>query len=89
MKRDYQNPFKKLTLFFLSNSVPFNRQSYQKTKGVWNYTPAALQVRKQVHKNFFVISLQELQKCENLENEISFLDEIKNIFHTFSRAITR
>ena len=32
MKEDYQNLFKKLTLF-LSNPVPFNRQSYQKQKG--------------------------------------------------------
>ena len=33
MKLDYQKPFKKLTLFFLSNPVPFNGQSYQKQKG--------------------------------------------------------
>ena len=33
MKEDYQKPFKKLTLFFLSNPVPFNGQSYQKQKG--------------------------------------------------------
>ena len=33
MKRDYQKPLKKLTLFFLSNPVPFNGQSYQKQKG--------------------------------------------------------
>ena len=33
LKRDYQNPLKKLTLFFLSNPVPFNEQSYQKQKG--------------------------------------------------------
>ena len=33
MKEDYQNALKKLTLFFLSNPVPFNGQSYQKQKG--------------------------------------------------------
>ena len=33
LKGDYQKPFKKLTLFFLSNPVPFNGQSYQKQKG--------------------------------------------------------
>ena len=33
LKRNYQNAFKKLTLFFLSNPVPFNGQSYQKQKG--------------------------------------------------------
>ena len=29
----------------------------------------------------------EIQKCEYLENEKGFLDEIKNIFHSFWRAI--
>ena len=32
MKEDYQKVLKKLTLFFLSNPIPFNRQSYQKQK---------------------------------------------------------
>ena len=30
---------------------------------------------------------REIQKSEYLENEKSFLDEIKNIFHSFQRAI--
>ena len=33
LKGDYQNIFKKLSLFFLSNPVPFNGQGYQKQKG--------------------------------------------------------
>ena len=33
MKEDCQIALKRLTLPFLSNSVPFNRQSYQKQKG--------------------------------------------------------
>ena len=33
MKEDYQKDFKKLTLFFLLNPVPFNEQNYQKQKG--------------------------------------------------------
>ena len=32
LKEDYQKAFKKLSLFFLSNPVPFNGQSYQKQK---------------------------------------------------------
>ena len=32
LKEDYQKGLKKLTLFFLSNPVPFNGQSYQKQK---------------------------------------------------------
>ena len=33
MKEDCQKAFKKVTLFFLSSSVLFNKQSYQKEKG--------------------------------------------------------
>ena len=33
MKVDYQKVFKKLTLFFLSNTAPFNGQKYQKQTG--------------------------------------------------------
>ena len=33
LKEDYQKALKKLTLFFLSNPVLFNGQSYQKQKG--------------------------------------------------------
>ena len=29
----------------------------------------------------------KIQKCEYLENEKSFLDELKNIFHSFWKAI--
>ena len=33
LKEDYKKALKKLTLFSLSNPLPFNRQSYQKQKG--------------------------------------------------------
>ena len=33
MKDNYQKALEKLTLFFLSNPVPFSGQSYQKQKG--------------------------------------------------------
>ena len=33
MKEDYQKALKKLTLFFISNPVPFTGQSYQKQNG--------------------------------------------------------
>ena len=32
LKEDYQKVLKRLTLFFFSNPVPFNGQSYQKQK---------------------------------------------------------
>ena len=133
MKRDYQKPLKKLTLFFLSNPVPFNGQSYLKQKGsgtrhlllfrlrnkftkisllviyyltkfdgviqsgfsvIPNITPANL--CKPIHDIInYSISIcpfesgkcgkeeQKLQKFECLENEKSFLDEIKTLFIVF------
>ena len=33
LKEDYQKALQRVTLFFLSNPVPFNRQNYQKQKG--------------------------------------------------------
>ena len=33
MKKACQKAFKKLTLFFISNPVPFNGESYRKQKG--------------------------------------------------------
>ena len=33
MKEDYQEALKTVTLFSLSNPVPFSRQNYQKQKG--------------------------------------------------------
>ena len=33
LKEEFQKPLKKSALFFLSNPVPFNGQSYQKQKG--------------------------------------------------------
>ena len=33
MEEDHQKIFKKLTLIFLSNPLPFNGQNYQKQKG--------------------------------------------------------
>ena len=52
MKKYCQKPLKKLTLFFLSNSVPFDGQSYEKQKGPG--VSDQLLLRLQVHKNFFI-----------------------------------
>ena len=35
---------------------------------------------------YFTDKKKEIQKFEYLENENSILDEMKNIFHSFSRA---
>ena len=137
MKGDYQKTFKKLTLFFLPNPVPFNRQSYKKQKvlgtsdqslfslqnkftknsllviyyqtkfngviqsGSWvipKITPANLckTIHDIINYSTFICSFEsgkcgkkeeKLQKFEHLENEKSFFDEIKNMFHSFWRAI--
>ena len=52
MKEDYQKALKKLTLFFLSNPIPFNEQSYQKQKG--HGTSDGSLFRLQVQKNLFI-----------------------------------
>ena len=133
MKKDYQKAFKKLTLFFLSSSVPFNGKSYQKQKGSETSAQSLSRSRNKFRKiplftiyyltkfddvmqsSFWVIPkvtsanfcqsihdiinyftstcpfgsgkcrkvVKKLQKFEYLENEKSFLDEIKNIFHSF------
>ena len=132
MKEDYQKASKKLTIFFLSNPVRFNGQSYQKQKapGTSNQSLFRLQSKfrkipllvmcyltkfddiilssfrvipkitsanlcKPVHDINHSTSIwpfefgkggkegKKLQKFEYLENEKSFLDEIKNIFHSF------
>ena len=130
MKGDYQKPLKKLTLFFLSNPVPFNGQSYKSQKGlgtkihkfknskvhknffisyilsdqVWccnikqflsyskNYTCEFMQTNSWHHNNSISICSFESGKCgkeaekiQYLENKKSFLDQIKNIFHSFWR----
>ena len=54
MKEGYQKALKKLTLFFLSNPVPFNEQSYQKQKGPGTSDQLPLQVTKEVQKDSFI-----------------------------------
>ena len=133
MKEDYQKASKKLTIFFLSNPVPFNGQSYQKQKGPGTSNQSLFRLQNKFRKipllviyyltkfddiilsSFQVIPKttsanlcktihdiinystsiwpfefgkcgkegKKVEKFEYLENEKSFLDEIKNIFHSF------
>ena len=48
-KEDNQKALKKLSLFILSNPIPFNGQGYEKQKG-----PGTLQVKKQVQRKSFI-----------------------------------
>ena len=137
MKEDYQKALKKVTLIFLSNPVPFNRQNYQKQKGCGTSDQSLFRLRNKFRKitllvmyylakfddvmwsgfwvilkitsvnlcepNYDIINYstsiypfgsgkcgkegKKILKFEYLENEKSFLDEIKNNFHSFWRLI--
>ena len=50
MKKDYQKALKKLTLFFLSNPVPFNGQNYQKQKGPGTSDQLLFRLQKKFRK---------------------------------------
>ena len=50
MKEDYQKALKKVTSFFLSNPVPFNRQNYQKQKGPGNSEWSLLRLKNKFRK---------------------------------------
>ena len=129
-ERGLSKTLKKLTIFFLSNPVPFNGQSYQKQKGngtsdqlyfklQYKYIKISLLVMYYLtkvdginierclnySKNYFMQANSwnklfdfhlphkmwkergKIPKFEYLENEKSFLDGKKKIFHSFSRAI--
>ena len=137
MKEDHQKTLKRVTLFFLLNPVPFNRQNYQKQKGPGTSDQSLFRLQNNFRKiplllmyyltkfddliqsGFWVILKmtsanlckpnydiknystsicpfeswkcrkegKKLQKFEYLENDKSFLDEIKYIFHSFWRPI--
>ena len=73
MKEDYQKAFKKLTLFFLSNPVPFNGQSYQKQKGPETSDQWLFTLRNKFRK-FPLLVIYYLTKFE---------DAIKAVFDLF------
>ena len=48
--KNYQKALKKLTLFFLSNPVPFNGKSYQKQKGPGSSDQSLFRLQKKFRK---------------------------------------
>ena len=50
MREDYQKALKKLTLFFLSNQVPFNGESYQKQKGAGTSDQSFFRLQNKLQK---------------------------------------
>ena len=65
MKEDYQKAFKKLTLFFLSNAVPFNGQNYQKQKRSGTSDQSLLRLRKEF-KNIPLFVIYYLTKFDDV-----------------------
>ena len=55
MKEDYQKALKKLTLFFLSNPVPFNGQSYKKQKGLETSDQSLFRLRIELTKTSLLV----------------------------------
>ena len=50
MKEDHQKTLKRVTLFFLSNPVPFNEQNYQKQKGPGTSDQSLFRLRNKFRK---------------------------------------
>ena len=67
MKEDYQKALKKLTLFFLSNPVPFNGQSYQKQgSGTSHQSLFRSQNKVKKKKNSFIHYILSKQKFDDI-----------------------
>ena len=88
--RGLSKSFKNLTLFFISNSIPFNEQDHEKRglklvnsgkKGKklqnFEYEKRGLKLVNSGKKG------KKLQNFEYLENKNSFSDERKRVFHSF------
>ena len=87
MKEDYQKAFKKLTLFFLSNPVPFNGVTPKMTSAnlcqsihdIINYSTSICPFESGKCEK----EEKKLQKIDYLQNEKSFLGDIKTFFTVF------
>ena len=55
MKGDYQKPLNKLTLFFLSDPVPFNGQSYKKQKGLGTNDQSLFRLQNKFKKTSLLV----------------------------------
>ena len=83
MKEDYQLAFKKLTLFFLLNPVPFNRQSYQKQKWPGTSDQSLFRLQKVQKNSFFSYILSDQAWWCNIKQ---FLNYSKNYTCKFMQA---
>ena len=62
MKEDYQKALKKLTLFFLSNPVPFIGQEYEKQKGPGSSDQLLFMVTKLLTFTFYFVIFRDIDK---------------------------
>ena len=65
MKEDYQKGLKKLTLFFLSNPVPFNERNYQKEKGSGTSDQSLFRLQNKF-KNINLLFIYYLTKFDDI-----------------------
>ena len=64
-ERDYQKALKNLTLFFISNPVPFNGQSYQKQKEPGNSRQSLFRLENKFRKIPLLV-INYLTKFDNV-----------------------
>ena len=68
MKEDYQKFFKRGTLFFLLNAVPFNRQNYQKQKGPGNKDQSLFRLQKNFRKTLLLVMYYLIKSYDVIKN---------------------
>ena len=65
LKEDYRKALKKLTLFFLSNPVPFNEQSYKKQRRPGTSDQSLFRLQKKF-RNIVLLAIYYLTKFEDV-----------------------
>ena len=72
MKEDCQKTLKRLTLFILSNPVPFNEQDYQKQKGLVTSDQSLFRLQSKFRKAFSIVleGLSLGEKTKNSRNKL-------------------
>ena len=83
MKEDYQKTFEKLTLFFLSNPVTFNGQSYKKQKGPGTSGQSLFRLKNKFGKVSLLVILSDQVWWHNIKG---FLSYSKNYICKFMQA---
>ena len=71
MKEDYQKALKRVTSFFPSNPVSFNRQSYQKEKGPGTTDQSLFRLRNKFRK-IPLLDIYYLTKFDDIKYKKSF-----------------